>query len=153
MILKFYTPDLYQPIHHLFSSHSQFVLFPGSGVLTISFLYTNLEKNPWSIIRDLSLFSAPSLRHWNNWFTTKPLILSGKFISYSQFGFLPNRSALQQLLTMLNPIVQAVNCYNQVDCLYLDLKKVFDSVSHVELLTKLWRADITAIFGSGFLHT
>ena len=54
-------------------------------------------------------------------------------ISAGQFGFLPNRSTLQQLLLFLNEIV---NSRSPVEVIYLDFKKAFDSVAPHELLHK-----------------
>ena len=53
----------------------------------------------------------------------------------NQFGFLKNRSVLQQLLLCQQHII---NSSNYTDVVYLDFKKAFDSVSHNELLCKLW---------------
>ena len=47
------------------------------------------------------------------------------------------RSCLQQLLLYLNTIVEAHECSNSVDVIYLDLRKAFDSVSYLKLLHKL----------------
>ena len=61
----------------------------------------------------------------------------------SQFGFRPNHSTTQQLLIFLNSIQDSLNSNSQADVIYLDFKKAFDSVSHNELLTKLWTFGIT----------
>ena len=53
------------------------------------------------------------------------------FISNSQFGFMRNRSSVQQLLDTI------INTKYQSDVIYLDIRKAFDSVSHNELLIKL----------------
>ena len=57
-----------------------------------------------------------------------------------QFGFLPNRSTLQQLLTFTNEILEAKT---EVDVVYMDFRKAFDSVSHNGLLVKLNSIGIT----------
>ena len=60
-------------------------------------------------------------------------------ISTKQYGFLKNRSTLFQLLTFLNDVHSSLQCKSQTDVIYLDFRKAFDSsVSHNELLTKLW---------------
>ena len=60
-----------------------------------------------------------------------------KSISISQFGFTRNRSFLQQLLLYCNFIVSAYDNHEQVDSLYLDIRKAFDTVPHAKLLSKL----------------
>ena len=65
------------------------------------------------------------------------------YISDSQFGFLQNRSTLQQLLIFFNLLTNQANNKSSVDVIYLDFKKAFDSVSHIKLLEKLWAFGIT----------
>ncbi len=63
----------------------------------------------------------------------------------TQYGFLPNRSTLQQLLVFYENIFTGGRG-SQWDVIYnLDFTKAFDSVSHGELLLKLYRL---GIFGS-----
>ena len=57
-----------------------------------------------------------------------------------QFGFLPKRSTLQQLLVFAENVIGA-NC--EVDVVYMDFQKAFDSVSHERLLKKLQSIGIT----------
>ena len=62
-------------------------------------------------------------------------------ISPYHFGFLHGYSTLQQLFIFFDTIL---NSGPQTDVLYLDFKKAFDSVSHLnELLHKLWHFGIT----------
>ena len=61
-------------------------------------------------------------------------------LTRSQFGFLPNRSSVTQLLSCY---YEALEGKNPVDILYLDIKKAFDSVPHHKLLYKLRRIGIT----------
>ena len=51
-----------------------------------------------------------------------------------QFDFLPKRSALQQLILFTEKLLDDKN---EVDVIYMDFKKAFDSVSHNALLSKL----------------
>ncbi len=64
-------------------------------------------------------------------------------LSRHQFGFMKNKSCLTQLLLAFSTINHAVDNKEQVDMVYLDFKKAFDSVPHSELLYKLWRLGIT----------
>ena len=64
-------------------------------------------------------------------------------ISSCQFGFRPKHSSTQQLILFLNKIHHSLTTHSQADVIYLDFKKAFDSVSHNELLVKLWSFGIT----------
>ena len=65
------------------------------------------------------------------------------YISDSQFGFLQNRSTVQQLLIFFNLLTNQANNKSSVDVIYLDFKKAFDLMSHVKHLEKLWAFGIT----------
>ena len=64
-----------------------------------------------------------------------------RFISPVQFGFLKNRSVIQQLLILFNKVI---NTTHQTDIIYLDFRKAFDSMPHYELLSKLNRLGISS---------
>ena len=70
-------------------------------------------------------------------------------LSEYQFGFIKNKSCLTQLLSAFSIIHEAVDNKKQLDMVYLDFRKAFDSVSHNELLYKLWKMGITGICGLG----
>ena len=63
-------------------------------------------------------------------------------LSNSQFGFLPGRSCLQQLLTFYSDIFSSTSSKCQWDVIFLDFSKPFDSVPHNELLMKISRMGI-----------
>ena len=65
-------------------------------------------------------------------------------ISTNQFGFLCQRSSMQQLLKFIISIHEAFNHKSQVDTVYFDIRKAFDSVSHGFLLDKLVDIGISA---------
>ena len=58
-------------------------------------------------------------------------------LSPNQHGFLKNKSTLTNLLLTLNDITKAIDEKNNIDIIYIDLAKAFDSVSHPKLLYKL----------------
>ena len=63
------------------------------------------------------------------------------FISFHftiSVGFLRSRSTLQQLLIFFQSVLYSLDNRLQVDFVYRDISKVFDSVSHNKLIYKLW---------------
>ena len=58
-------------------------------------------------------------------------------LSDCQFGFRKNRNTVIQLLSVLEDWTEALDKDLQVDTIYLDFKKAFDSVPHRRLLKKL----------------
>ena len=57
-----------------------------------------------------------------------------------QFGFLPKKSTIQQLLVFVEKVIEQ-KC--ETDVVYMDFRKAFDSVSHKHLLMKLQSIGIT----------
>ena len=64
-------------------------------------------------------------------------------ISRNQYGFMPNRSCLTELLVSHTCIFESIENHKSVDAIYLDFEKAFDSIPHPELLLKLWLLGIT----------
>ena len=62
---------------------------------------------------------------------------SNKLFNNSQFGFRSKRSCILQLLDVYDDWVKAYDEGYQIDTIYLDFKKAFDSVPHRRLLVKL----------------
>ena len=60
-----------------------------------------------------------------------------KLLSDSQFGFRKNRSTILQLLTVLNDWTEILDNNLQVDTVYTDFRKAFDSVPHKRLIKKV----------------
>ena len=60
-----------------------------------------------------------------------------------QYGFLPKRSTSAQLLSYFNEVSAFMLDGSQVDAVYLDYSKAFDSIVHDKLLFKLQKYGIT----------
>ena len=58
-------------------------------------------------------------------------------LSVNQFGFLPGHSSCSQLLTVLNKWFSKYDNNDQVDIVYTDIAKAFDSISHSKLISVL----------------
>ena len=64
-------------------------------------------------------------------------LLSNKLINSSQHGFLLRRSCQSVLLEIISDWTSALNNKDNIDCIFIDFKKAFDSISHSKLLHKL----------------
>ncbi len=60
-----------------------------------------------------------------------------------QHGFRSQRSCITQLLDVVNNIGKALDCGKEIDMIYLDFSKAFDSVPHDKLIVKLQQFGIT----------
>ena len=58
-------------------------------------------------------------------------------LSNSQHGFRKGRSCETQLALLLEDLQRYVDCRGQVDMVFLDFSKAFDTVPHKRLLVKL----------------
>ena len=143
IILKHSATALVEPIHHLFSLclsqaylptewHSHWVVpIPKTG-----------DKSVISNYRPISLLCSLSKVLEKLVYDKIYDFVMESSISVFQFGFVRNRSTLAQLLLYTNSLVQAYDERQQVDSIYLDIRKAFDSVCHGKLLSKLWDAGI-----------
>ena len=64
-------------------------------------------------------------------------LLTSNILSEYQFGFIPNRSTCSQLLKTLNHWFTNLDQGINVDIVYTDISKAFDTVSHKKLLDVL----------------
>ena len=55
-------------------------------------------------------------------------------ISSNQFGFLPGRSTILQMINVMNYWTEAIDGGNHIDVIYCDFMKAFDKVPHKRLL-------------------
>ena len=105
---------------------------------TIIPVYKSGDKSTLKNYRPISLLCSIS-KLLESLIYNKIIEFMRKSISCHQFGFQKHKSTLQQLLLYFNDL-----CISKspVDTIYLDFTKAFDSVSHNELLLKLWSIGI-----------
>jgi hypothetical protein len=72
-------------------------------------------------------------------------LLSNDLLYPHQYGFLPKRSAEQNLLQIMNYVAQALDEGNFCIAVFLDLKKAFDVCDHEILLKKLFKMGIRGV--------
>ena len=69
--------------------------------------------------------------------TDHVIIYYQNLIGDQQYGFLPNRSCVTQMTYVIDDIATTINRHNDVDIVYFDFAKAFDSVKHDIILKKL----------------
>ena len=150
-VLKYCTDALCQPISYLFQ-------------LTITNSYLPSEWRTYCVI---PIFKCGDRATISNYRPISLLCIiskvlekiifniSIKFLSNSltphQFGFLPGRSTLQQLLLFINELLEAKRTNKVSDVIYLDFKKAFNSVTHTRLLHKIRSFGITGTLFNCFV--
>ena len=68
---------------------------------------------------------------------------SHNLLSDCQYGFRQNRGCILQLLKVVDEWSKYIDMNKQIDCIYLDFQKAFDTVPHKRLLKKLESFGIT----------
>jgi len=138
---------LCRPLHHLFTISLRYSLIPtGWKVHKIVPIFKAGDPSSVKNYHPISLLSNISkvLEH----------LVYNKIISHVntsinplQFGFTEKSSTLQQMLLFTDSIF---NYPSQTDVIYLNVSKVFDTISHGILLNKLWHIGITGILWAWF---
>lgn len=64
-------------------------------------------------------------------------MISNKLFSEKQFGFIPNRSTILQLLEVLDKWSESLDKGEIIEIAYMDFRKAFDTVPHKRLLNKI----------------
>ena len=142
-VLKFCAVEACEPNHHLFF---------------IS-LWTQRLPSMWRLHKITPVFKSADQASITNYrpipllcciFKVQEQIVYDKCINFisnhisiRQFGFLRNRSSLQQLLLTLHSIYEGVLSSGHSKTVYLDFRKAFKSVYHNKLLLKVWSIGLT----------
>ena len=144
IILKHTAAALAEPIHHLFSLCLSKSYLPAEWRCHhITPIHKSGDRSIISNYRPISLLCCISKVLERLVFDKSYDFIVKSSISDSQFGFIKNRSTLHQLLLYSELLYSAHDNRQQVDSIYLDIRKAFDTVSHAKLLAKLWDAGIT----------
>ena len=121
-------------MHHLFSTSLCKHTIPSNWrIHVITPVHKSGDKSQVNNYHPISLLSNTS-KILEQLIYNKVIHHISSFLTPQQFGFLKNRSTVQQLLVLFDVIL---NTDHQTDVIYFDFKKAFDSVPHNELLFKL----------------
>lgn len=145
VLLKECANELYIPIHMIFCKSMDEGVIPDDWKLAnVTCIYKKGSKMDPGNYRPVSLTSVVCKIMEKN---VRAAILEHmkrhNLLSSSQFGFRNHRSTILQLLTVLDDWTEALDTNSQVDAVYFDFAKAFDTVPHKRLLTKLKSYGIT----------
>ena len=134
---------LYQHFHHLVSLSLHQSYLPAEWHMhRITPIFKSRDISAVANYRPISLLCVTSkvlerlvYKHLSDF--------ASKSLSPVHYGFRQKHPTLQQLLVFLNKVYNSIHRNAQTDIVYLDFKKAFDTVSHSELLHKLWSFRIT----------
>jgi len=130
---------LYRPLHYLFCMTLKYGYLPREWKIhKIVPVFKSGDRTQVKNYRPISLLSNTS-KVLEKLIYNKIILHVSNKINPAQFGFLQNRSTTQQLLSFLSHVFDT---RHQLDVIYLDISKAFDTVSHSHLLTKLLTFDI-----------
>ena len=136
-LLKHCANLLCDPIQHLFQMSLSTSYLPVEWrTHCVTPIFKSGDRSKVSNYRPISLLCVISKVFEKIIFNASINFLSDIFTPH-QFGFLPGRSTLQQLLLFINDLLDSKNNNMVTDVIYLDFRKAFDSVSHTKLLHKL----------------
>ena len=142
-VLKYCAISLCRPIHHLFSLCVRLHSIPAEWCLhCIIPIFKSGDKSLVHNYRPISLLCSIS-KVLERLIYNNIIDHVSSCISDSQFGFLQHHSTIHQLLLFLCTTFNSFDQRSKTDCIYLDLRKAFDTVPHNELLFKFWSIGIT----------
>ena len=144
LFLKHCVTALVDPVHYLFSQCLSQSYLPQEwhSHLIIPIPKTD-DKSQISNYRPISLLCNLSKALEKIVFDKIYEFISENSISIHQFGFMRNRSTLKQLILHTEFLYSSLDHHQQVDSIYLDIHKAFNSVPHNKLLVKLWSSGLT----------
>ncbi|MFN9952520.1 MAG: RNA-directed DNA polymerase, partial [bacterium] len=146
-MIKFIGNEIAAPLSHIFNLSLATGEFPSKlklcRVIPIFKAGNNLECDNYRPISLLSSVSKILEKIVANKLVTH--LLSNDLLYPHQYGFLPKRSAEQNLLQIMNYVAQALDEGNFCIAVFLDLKKAFDVCDHEILLKKLFKMGIRGV--------
>jgi len=140
IVLKNCAHALYRPIHHLFMTSINNGTMPAEWKIhKIIPVYKSGDKTSTSNYRPISLLCIIS-KLLERLIYNKIINTVSNSITPHQYGFQRGSSTLQQLIVYFH---QLITSKEEIDVIYIDFRKAFDSVPHNDLLVKLWNMGIS----------
>ena len=138
-ILKENAEHLADPITYLFNKSLNSGIFPSAfKIAKVKPLHKSGDKNNVNNYRPISLLSSLS-KVFEKLYKARIMDFCDKYkiISNRQYGFQTGRSTQDAIADLTDKIYQAVDKSCPALCIFVDLAKAFDTVSHPDLLQTL----------------
>ena len=146
-VLKSCAYTLTLPLHHLFTTSLKTSIIPNEWKMhKIIPVYKSNDKTSVKNYQPISLLCNVS-KVFEHLIYDKVISTVTKSITPCQFGFQKGTSTLHQLLLFFH---QLITSKDEIDVIYVDFRKAFDSVPHNELLMKLWNIGIVGTLWKWF---
>lgn len=136
-IFKDYGTSLVTPLQHIFNLSLKLSCFPNA--FKDSYVRPIFKKGDPTDVRNyrgisisnniVKIFETILFNQMQNYVSV--------YLSSSQHGFLPNRSTLSNQLSFVEYTLNVIDHGGQVDVLYVDMEKAFDTVDHGVILDRL----------------
>ena len=101
----------------------------------VSALYKKGNRQDPGNYRPVSLTSVVGKEFIRDWFVLH--LRENNILSPQQFRFVSGRSTSLQLLHLLNTLTKVFDKGGEVDVVYMNLQKAFDSIPHERMMAKL----------------
>jgi len=137
-ILRETSSEISVPLAHIFNASLQQGKLPQDWKkANITAIYKKGDKQQPSNYRPVSLTSiVVKLLETLIREVIMEHMQTNKLFSKKQYGFIPGRSTVLQLLTVLDHWTEILDQGGEVDVVYCDFQKAFDKVPHRRLLSK-----------------
>ena len=137
IILKKCIFSITKPLHALFNKSLSSGIFPEKWKSSyVTPLYKSGERHVINNYRGISIQS--SIAKLFDQLVSKIIYdLSSRHVIDNQHGFIKGRSTVSNLMEFSEYIFNKLENHKQIECIYTDLSKAFDTVDHNELLKKL----------------
>jgi hypothetical protein len=138
LILKTHANNLVYPLRILFNLSLETGVFPDVWKISkITPIFKSGKRDDVTCYRGISTTSAiPKLFELIVCNSFKTIL--ARHISISQHGFIPGRSTSTNLVEFTNKVINEMEKHYQIDVVYTDFSKAFDSICHRKALDSLY---------------
>ena len=139
-VLKLCCNSIIEPLQILINRCMREGSFPKSlKIAKVVPIYKDGDKNKFDNYRPISMLSGLA-KIFERVIYNRMVSFLHTFCLFNenQFGFRPKRQTIDALASVIESIISSISIKENVCCIFLDLKKAFDTIDHRLLLEKLY---------------